>query len=74
MINSGNANACTGEKGHQAALAMTSQVASELGCNPEQVLVCSTGIIGVPLPRDVIAAGIPNAVAACEFLVFSLFC
>ena len=66
VINSGNANACTGEEGHQAALAMTSQVAGELGCNPEQVLVCSTGIIGVPLPLDVIAAGIPNAVAACE--------
>jgi glutamate N-acetyltransferase/amino-acid N-acetyltransferase len=66
VINSGNANACTGEEGHQAALAMTSQVASELGCNPEQVLVCSTGIIGVPLPLNVITAGIPNAVAACE--------
>jgi len=66
VINSGNANACTGEEGHQAALAMTSHVASELGCNPEQVLVCSTGIIGVPLPLDVITAGIPNAVAACE--------
>ena len=66
VINSGNANACTGEKGHQDALAMTSQVASELGCNPEQVLVCSTGIIGVPLPLDVITAGIPNAMAACE--------
>ncbi len=66
VINSGNANACTGEEGHQAALAMTSQVAHELKCEPEQILVCSTGIIGVPLPLDLLSAAIPAAVAKCE--------
>ena len=65
VINSGNANACTGDEGHHAALTMTARVASELRCKPEQVLVCSTGIIGVPLPLNLILAGIPNAVAAC---------
>ncbi len=65
VISSGNANACTGDEGHQAALTMTAQVASELSCKPEQILVCSTGIIGVPLPLNLIAAGIPNAVGTC---------
>jgi len=63
VINSGNANACTGNAGQQAALNMTARVASELNCKPEQVLVCSTGIIGVPLPVDLITAAIPNGVA-----------
>ena len=64
IINSGNANACTGQKGLEDAHTMTAQVAAELGCNAEQVLVCSTGIIGVNLPMDVISAGIPQAVAS----------
>lgn len=66
IINSGNANACTGQQGHEDALAMTSQVAQELGCQPEQVLVCSTGIIGVPLPLDRIISGIPQAVSSID--------
>ncbi len=66
VINSGNANACTGEEGHQAALTMTQQVALSLGCRSEHVLVCSTGIIGVPLPMDKLKAGIPKGVTACQ--------
>lgn len=66
VINSGNANACTGEEGHQAALTMTQQVALSLGCRSEHVLVCSTGVIGVPLPVDRITAEVPRGVAACE--------
>ena len=66
VINSGNANACTGKEGRQAALAMTAYVASELSCKPEQVLVCSTGIIGEILPLGLVRAGIPNAVARCN--------
>jgi len=62
IINSGNSNACTGAKGLEDARTMTAQVAAALGCDAEQVLVCSTGIIGVNLPMDVISAGIPNAV------------
>jgi glutamate N-acetyltransferase/amino-acid N-acetyltransferase len=63
VINSGNANACTGHAGQLAALQMTAQVAAELDCSSEQILVCSTGIIGVPLPLDLITAAIPNGVA-----------
>lgn len=66
VINSGNANACTGEDGHQAAQSMTQQVALSLGCRSEHVLVCSTGVIGVPLPIDRITAEIPRGVANCQ--------
>ena len=66
VINSGNANACTGEDGRQAALTMTADVASALRCNPEQVLVCSTGIIGVPLPIGAITAGLPKAITGSQ--------
>lgn len=64
IINSGNANACTGNQGLDDARAMTARVAEALGCNAEDILVCSTGIIGVNLPMDVITAGIPKAVDA----------
>ncbi|HAD62268.1 MAG TPA: arginine biosynthesis protein ArgJ [Planctomycetaceae bacterium] len=64
IINSGNANACTGDSGLADARQMTEQLATQLECSGEQVLVCSTGIIGVPLPMDVITAGIPQAAAA----------
>lgn len=62
IINSGNANACTGETGDRDARQMTREVASALGCDENQVLVCSTGIIGVTLPMDKVSAGIPAAV------------
>ncbi len=63
IINSGNANACTGQRGLDDARWMTELTADQLGCKPQQVLVCSTGVIGRFLPRDKLAAGIP-AVAA----------
>lgn len=62
VINSGNANACTGEQGLADATAMTADVAAAIGCQADSVMVCSTGIIGVPLPMDVIGNGIPSAV------------
>jgi len=62
IINSGNANACTGDRGIEDARWMTQQVASGLGINDDEVLVCSTGIIGHFLPRSPIAAGIPVAI------------
>ena len=62
VINSGNSNACTGEQGLNDARQMTAEVAAALGCDAEQVLVCSTGIIGVNLPMGLISAGIPPAV------------
>ncbi len=61
VINSGNANACTGQKGIEDAVAMTVKTAKCLGLNPEEVLVASTGIIGVPLPMDRIEKGIQTA-------------
>ncbi|MGH7128449.1 MAG: bifunctional glutamate N-acetyltransferase/amino-acid acetyltransferase ArgJ, partial [Planctomycetaceae bacterium] len=64
IINSGNANACTGERGLEDARWMTTEAARRLGCDANDVLVCSTGVIGRFLPRDRLAAGIPQAVAA----------
>jgi glutamate N-acetyltransferase/amino-acid N-acetyltransferase len=66
IVNSGNSNACTGQQGLADARTMTAEVARELGCNAEQVLVCSTGIIGVNLPMPIITAGIPRAVSAID--------
>jgi len=64
VLNSGNANAATGDQGLADAEAMCSAVAAELGVDAAQVLVCSTGLIGIPMPIDVITAGIPALVAA----------
>ncbi len=58
VANSGNANACTGALGMIHARAMATGVARRLGCPTEQVLVCSTGRIGVTLPIVKIEAGI----------------
>ena len=62
IISSGNANACTGERGLQDARWMTAEVAGLLDCPTEDVLVCSTGVIGQFLPREKIANGIPALV------------
>lgn len=64
LINSGNANACTGEQGLEDARWMTAETAQRLDCLPEDVVVCSTGIIGHFLPREPLASGIPAAVEA----------
>jgi glutamate N-acetyltransferase / amino-acid N-acetyltransferase len=66
VINSGNANACTGEQGEHDALQMCAQVASALDCPIEQVLVCSTGVIGVPLPFERVKHGIQLALDSLE--------
>ena len=60
VINSGNANACTGEVGIKHTEMMATELASCLEVNKNQVLVASTGIIGVPLPIDTIITGIKN--------------
>ncbi len=62
VVNSGNANACTGERGLADARQTVRDVARELNVAPETVLVNSTGVIGVPLPMDKIRSGIPVAV------------
>ncbi|MHB8571581.1 MAG: bifunctional glutamate N-acetyltransferase/amino-acid acetyltransferase ArgJ [Candidatus Dormibacteria bacterium] len=63
VINSGNANACTGSQGLKDALLMTKLAADELDLGPAQVLVCSTGVIGRPMPMDRLREGIPAAAA-----------
>ena len=60
VLNSGNANAATGEQGRRDARRMCELTAESLGCAPDDVLVCSTGLIGVPLPMAPIDAGIPE--------------
>ncbi|HEY6531074.1 MAG TPA: bifunctional glutamate N-acetyltransferase/amino-acid acetyltransferase ArgJ [Acidimicrobiales bacterium] len=64
VLNSGNANAATGEAGMRDAEEMCARVAAELGADRHEVLVCSTGLIGIPMPIEVISAAIPALVAA----------
>ena len=52
VINSGNANACTGKKGMKDAVEMVSLVAKRLNIKPSLVYVCSTGVIGIPMPME----------------------
>jgi len=61
VINSGCANACTGAEGIDTARAMASAAAAALGCEPTDVLVASTGVIGVALDRDRVTSGIAQA-------------
>lgn len=62
IVNSGNANAATGPDGVAHATQMADLTAAELGCDPTEVLVCSTGLIGIPMPMEVIETGIPEVV------------
>src|ERR1700734_573900 len=65
IVNSGNANCCTGSEGFTAATATTPKVAKELGkLRPTQILVCSTGVIGVPLRWQKIVNAVPKLVRA----------
>ncbi len=66
VINTGNANAGTGEAGIQHALATCSELARLLGCTTQQVLPFSTGVIMEPLPVDRIVKGLPSAIANCK--------
>jgi glutamate N-acetyltransferase/amino-acid N-acetyltransferase len=64
IVNSGCANACTGDEGLQVARDMARETARLIGCTAEEVLVASTGVIGVALPIEKIRSGLPMAVAA----------
>ncbi len=66
VVCSGNANACTGAQGLDDARRMTAVAAEAVGCLPEQMLVCSTGVIGRLLPMDLIAPGIRGAAECLE--------
>ncbi|MCZ6450741.1 MAG: bifunctional glutamate N-acetyltransferase/amino-acid acetyltransferase ArgJ [Deltaproteobacteria bacterium] len=71
VINSGNANACTGSKGVQDAEAMCRQVAFRLGVDPKLVFPSSTGLIGMPLPMSKVRGGIEKATALLSPQSFS---
>ena len=64
FINSGNANACIGEKGLSDAKEISERCAAELGICPDDVLTASTGVIGFPLPMNKIVPGIKKAIKA----------
>jgi glutamate N-acetyltransferase/amino-acid N-acetyltransferase len=63
ILNSGGANACTGVPGRADAAAMAVTTARQVGCEPEDVAVASTGLIGVRLPMDRVLPGIEAAAA-----------
>ena len=63
VLNSGNANAATGPEGRSHAEQTCAAVAKGFECAPENVLVCSTGLIGIPLPIDAVLGGIEPLLA-----------
>ncbi len=64
LTNSGQANACTGDLGLIDSLRATQATADRLGLAAEEVLICSTGVIGVPIPMQILLAGLDSLVAA----------
>jgi len=64
VVNSGCANACTGEDGIRVAVGMAGEAARLVGCPVEQVLVASTGVIGVALPLEKVRQALPRALAS----------
>lgn len=63
IVNSGNANACTGAQGMKDALRMAALTAKAVGVPEAQVFVASTGPIGIPMPMDLLEKGIPEVAA-----------
>lgn len=64
VVNAGNSNAFTGYRGREAVEQIMAHVADHLDCAKEEVFVSSTGVIGVPLPKDKARAGVDAALAA----------
>ncbi len=64
IVNSGNANACTGKKGEAAVRRISAEVCRALAIPDESLLVSSTGVIGVPLPVEKILAAVPRLCAS----------
>lgn len=67
IINSGNANACTGKQGYKDAESMATFVEKALGVRKGSVMVCSTGVIGVPLPAGKVESGVPKLVESLDY-------
>jgi glutamate N-acetyltransferase / amino-acid N-acetyltransferase len=70
IVNAGNANAFTGFRGREAVELITAHVAAHLGCARSEIFVSSTGVIGVPLPKDKAEAGLRSVLSAapCQWL------
>jgi glutamate N-acetyltransferase/amino-acid N-acetyltransferase len=70
VVNAGNSNAFTGNRGRVTVEAIAARVAGHLGCQPSDVFVASTGVIGVPLPVDKAEAGLDAAFASapCDWV------
>jgi len=66
VVNAGNANVFTGKAGRRAVEATAAAAAKAVGCEPEEVYLSSTGVIGEVLPAEKIVAGLPGAVAAAR--------
>lgn len=64
LLNAGSANVCVGPDGDALAEESAQAVAAALGCRATDVLLCSTGVIGLPIPREPFLAGIPRVAAA----------
>jgi len=64
VVNAGNSNAFTGHRGRAAVEAIAARAAQHLGCEPSDIFVASTGVIGVPLPIDRAEAGLDAAFSA----------
>ena len=64
IVNAGNANAFTGYRGREAVELIRAQVSAALGCPQDEVFVSSTGVIGLPLPKDKASAGVAAALVA----------
>jgi glutamate N-acetyltransferase/amino-acid N-acetyltransferase len=64
VVNAGNSNAFTGYRGREAVEQIMAQVAHRLGCEPSEVFVSSTGVIGVPLPKDKARDGVASVLQA----------
>ena len=60
IVNAGNANCATGAVGYAASLKTVQETARHLRCSPEEISVCSTGVIGVPLPVEKILRALPG--------------
>ena len=66
VVNSGNANACTGKSGVLAVEQEAAAVADQIGCDADEVLIASTGTIGIPLPVDKILGALPTAAGSLD--------
>jgi glutamate N-acetyltransferase/amino-acid N-acetyltransferase len=62
IVNAGNANCATGEPGYAASVRTVEETARRLRCHPNELFVCSTGVIGVPLPIEKILRALPGMV------------